>query len=249
MPGRRRALQLSAGDRRFCRRGLSVTTTASRKRQLQCLKPQECRMVKDTTRCMRWTGEFASLRLRPSHVTKAWGLRTQMTDRQAVLRVLAGALDLVHRAGGHAKPLGPDAVECWRYSRASGQNWVVTRVRGVHTLFAHSSLFGLRSVSEQCRSSRSTRLYLIGRTRIMSLCCFFQVSSRKSCAISVAPNSVTRILRAAFSRRPSLPIWAKNLYCLQSPGTHRCSWSRNEICVLVYFFTCQKLRRSRVVVV
>ena len=32
----------------------------------------------------------------------------------------AGALDLVQRTGGHAMPLGLDAVECWRYCLGPG---------------------------------------------------------------------------------------------------------------------------------
>ena len=50
------------------------------------------------------------------------------------------------------------------------RKWVVAPLRGVHILFARFSLLGLRSVSEQRQSSRSTRHYLSGRSRIMSLC-------------------------------------------------------------------------------
>ena len=64
-----------------------------------------CRLAKDSSRFMRWTGDFASRRIRPSHVTRAW----------RVARA-AGALGFVHRAGGHAIPLGLDATEFWRYS-------------------------------------------------------------------------------------------------------------------------------------
>ena len=59
--------------------------------------------------------------------------------------------------------LGP-AKYSWRF-RASAhvglvvRTWVVAPLLGLHVAFAHLSVFGLGSVSQQCQSSRSTRLH------------------------------------------------------------------------------------------
>ena len=173
MPGWWRLLLVGRrghGDRRFCRRGQSGTTTASRKRRLRRPKLPGCRLAKDTTRFMRWTGEVASRRIRP--LPRYHGVGTSHTDDRSpgpfIVRA-AGALDLIHRTGGHGMP------------------------PRVHVLFAQFSLFGLRSVSEQRQNSRSTHLCLIGRTQMMSLCCLFRLRWSVVSAVPV-PSPLRRTL-------------------------------------------------------